>query len=422
MALSKCSGTSFSAAVNSNNQFTGYTYDAAGNLTNDGLYSYTYNAESEITTANGVTYTYDGNRMRVAKSSAPLYWRDINGNTIAQTTLNGTNQTEFVFFAGHRVARVNANGLVYYYQADQIGSTRSMTNSSGVRCYDADFPPYGTENSYTTTCSPLYKFAGYERDTETGLDYAANRYYNSRIGRFMTPDPAGLAAANLSNPQSLNRYAFVLNNPLTGIDPWGLECVFIHDDGNSIEEVDPTGDDYDSAECAGDGGTYFRGNNEVNNDNWQASNGNWNNFDLDPDSNWVGLTNDNGVPQQAACTGSANNCTGQELKDMGSEYVSKANSLPGLGVQGSVTIGNGSILINGSLKKMDRPSMFCRVSGRVGDFMAGVGLGVQSQAGWEGFSIITGEELVAGSEFGPVGWGLVLSGAGLQVANDLICE
>jgi RHS repeat-associated protein len=96
-----------------------------------------------------------------------------------------------------------------------------MTNSSGVRCYDADFPPYGTENSYVGSCSPIYKFSGYERDTETGLDYAVNRYYNSRIGRFMTPDPSGIASASLGNPQSLNRYAYVTNNPVGLADPLG---------------------------------------------------------------------------------------------------------------------------------------------------------------------------------------------------------
>jgi hypothetical protein len=53
-AVTKCSANSLSAAVNANNQFTtGYTYDAAGNLTNDGLYTYTYNGENEITSANG---------------------------------------------------------------------------------------------------------------------------------------------------------------------------------------------------------------------------------------------------------------------------------------------------------------------------------------------------------------------------------
>jgi len=54
ITLSKCTGGALTAAVNQNNQFTtGYTYDPAGNLTNDGLYSYTYNAENEITSANG---------------------------------------------------------------------------------------------------------------------------------------------------------------------------------------------------------------------------------------------------------------------------------------------------------------------------------------------------------------------------------
>jgi len=50
------------------------------------------------------------------------------------------------------------------------------------------------------------------------LDYAFNRYYNSRIGRFMSPDPLGITGATLSNPQSLHRYAYVLNSPVVGID------------------------------------------------------------------------------------------------------------------------------------------------------------------------------------------------------------
>jgi hypothetical protein len=99
----------------------------------------------------------------------------------------------------------------------------------------------------------------------------------------------------------LNRYAYVLSNPLIGIDPFGLECVFISDDGNSIEEVDPTdGTDHssgtDSASCYRTGGLYFEGNNEVNYDNVTQDGGNWARFDLDPDSNWVSLTDDNGNP------------------------------------------------------------------------------------------------------------------------------
>ena len=61
-----------------------------------------------------------------------------------------------------------------------------------------------------------------ERDIETGLDYFGERYYASTQGRFTTVDPLG-ASARLSNPQSMNRYVFVLNNPLRYVDPDGLK-------------------------------------------------------------------------------------------------------------------------------------------------------------------------------------------------------
>ena len=234
IALSKCSGGSLSATANQNNQLVSYTYDAAGNLTSEpGFYTYTYNAENEITSANSVSYSYDGNRMRVAKSGGTMYWRDVNGNSIAETTLTGADVNEYVFFVGRRVARIDATGTVYYYQADQLGSTRTGTNSAGILCYDADFTPYGSEMAHTTTCAQNYKFTGYERDSETGLDYAMNRYYNSRIGRFMSADPSGLVSADATNPQSLHRYVYTLNNPLIYIDPTGLDCVYDNGDGTA---------------------------------------------------------------------------------------------------------------------------------------------------------------------------------------------
>jgi RHS repeat-associated protein len=252
MTTTQCSATSFSASVNQNNQFTtGYTYDAAGNLTSDGLYNYTYDAENEVSTAGGVTYTYDGNFARVKKSTGTLYWRAVDGNVIAETNLSGTTTNEYVLFSGRRVARRDSGGTSYYYQADHLGSTRAGIQSNGALCYDADFAPYGAELQHTGTCQQNYKFTGYERDSETGLDYAVNRYYNWRLGRFMSPDPAGLAAATFNNPQSMNRYAYVLNNPLSGIDPSGLNCVW--DDGSY--------DDFSTSEdaCDAGGGTWLNG-------------------------------------------------------------------------------------------------------------------------------------------------------------------
>jgi RHS repeat-associated protein len=84
----------------------------------------------------------------------------------------------------------------------------------------ANFTPYGEEHTtQATTCPQNYKFTGYERDNETQLDYAFARYYNSHLGRFMSTDPMG---GDLTDPQSLNRYAYVGNSAVNFTDPSGM--------------------------------------------------------------------------------------------------------------------------------------------------------------------------------------------------------
>jgi RHS repeat-associated protein len=84
------------------------------------------------------------------------------------------------------------------------------------------------------------------------LDDFTYRRYSPGQGRWISPDPAGLGAVDPSNPQSWNRYAYVLNNPLGGTDPLGTECVW--DDGSFDSADDP---DTGSADgCAGQGGTW----------------------------------------------------------------------------------------------------------------------------------------------------------------------
>ena len=91
---------------------------------------------------------------------------------------------------------------------------------------------------------------GKERDSESGLDNFDFRYNSSSIGRFMSPDPLG---GYISNPQSLNRYAYVLNNPLSLVDPFGLQCT-------SAKMMDPQGNLLGSAsDCAPDLGSLPTG-------------------------------------------------------------------------------------------------------------------------------------------------------------------
>ncbi len=118
-----------------------------------------------------------------------------------------------------------------------------------------DYLPFGELNSSDSAVTS-HKFTGLERDGETGLDHTLFRKYSSTLGRWTTPDPASLSVASPAFPQSWNRYAYVLNNPLVYRDPQGLFCVYLDDSGEKIEALD---DNSDSGECGSNGGYRIPG-------------------------------------------------------------------------------------------------------------------------------------------------------------------
>jgi RHS repeat-associated protein len=232
-----CTQESLSVTATANNQLTatGFSYDAAGNMLGDGVNTYGWNAESEIKSAGGVNYTYDGDGNRVQKSNGKIYWYGAGTEILDESDASGNITDEYVFFGGKRVAhRVVSSGAISYYAEDFLGSSRAITTSTGTLCYDADFYPYGGERVITNTCAQSYKFTGKERDTETGNDDFGARYYTSKLGRWLSADwsavPAPVPYANVTNPQTLNLYAMVSDNPVTFADLDGhhitcFECV-----------------------------------------------------------------------------------------------------------------------------------------------------------------------------------------------------
>jgi hypothetical protein len=141
-----------SVAATGKNQLSVFSYDNAGNLLSDGTNSYTYNAENEIVTAAGLTYTYDGAGNRVKKSSGKLYWYGGGIDPLSESDASGNITEEYIFFNGRRAAMLTlSTSSVDYYVEDQIGSSRVVTNSSGVVQDDSDFTPYGTELSFSSS-------------------------------------------------------------------------------------------------------------------------------------------------------------------------------------------------------------------------------------------------------------------------------
>jgi RHS repeat-associated protein len=224
------SGTSnFAQPFDVTNRMQGWSYDAAGNLLNDGSHVYTYDAESRIKTVGGnaATYTYGpgGERVRKDTASGSTEYIYFGGGVIAELNPATGAWTDYIFASGKRGAKDTSNNGsgAQYYHGDHLGSTRIMTDATGTVISSCTYAPFGEQ----VGCSPdnasnHYRFSGKERDAETGADYFGGRYYGSSMGRFLTPDwsegPATVPYAHLENPQTLNLYSYVDNNPINGID------------------------------------------------------------------------------------------------------------------------------------------------------------------------------------------------------------
>jgi RHS repeat-associated protein len=217
-----------------------HCYDAAGNLlTNMGL-SFSYDAENYLKSIPmlGITYLYDGHGHRVAKlnrsgQATKLYWYGPDSDPLDETDGTGANNNsnfyEYAFFNGQRVARRDYQNNVDYYFADHLGSARVVTNSAGTILDDSDFYPFGGERAVVTPSSGnSYLFTGKERDSESGLDNFGGRYFGSSIGRLMSLDPTN-QGVDFYYPQTWNRYAYALDNPLSIVDNNGLWPTRIHE-------------------------------------------------------------------------------------------------------------------------------------------------------------------------------------------------
>jgi RHS repeat-associated protein len=210
-----------------------YCIDASGNLLNDGSHSYTYDAENRMTkvdTGTTASYAYDAKGRRVSKvSSAGTvdYFYDVLGRQSVVTNPSGA-AIRAEIYAARRHVGTYTNSTTFFSFTDWLGTERVRAGVNGATVETCEGAPYGDMQYCTNTDQSPLHFTGDERDPETGLDHTDFRQYSSFTGRWMTPDPAGLAAVDVTNPQSWNRYPYALNNPEFLIDPSGL-CGVVYD-------------------------------------------------------------------------------------------------------------------------------------------------------------------------------------------------
>ncbi|MBI5389130.1 RHS repeat-associated core domain-containing protein [Candidatus Woesearchaeota archaeon] len=135
---------------------------------------------------------------------------------------NGTKMATVYFYddTGTLLGEENDAGERLYYHPDHLGSTRLVTTQQGVVVDNTEYLPFGL---VMDGGKERFLFTGKELETGTSLYYYGARYYDAFLRRFTQPDSI---IANPYDPQNLNRYSYVLNNPLKYTDPSGnlIDC------------------------------------------------------------------------------------------------------------------------------------------------------------------------------------------------------
>jgi RHS repeat-associated protein len=221
-----------------NNRMDGYSYDRMVEQNRSGTYT-------------EIVYSPGGAKLALMSGSG--------GQTL---------QKAFVPLPGQASAVYTSSGLDHYRHSDWLGSARLTSSPSRTVLSTAAYAPFG--EIYSQTGPADLSFTGQNQDTVSGDYDFLYREYSNR-GRWPSPDPAGATAVILDNPQSWNRYAYVLNNPLRFTDPLGLWCVWqdgTHDDAENNGGVGPTA-------CLNDGGLWDDTNSLTGCDsNWSCTDGN----------------------------------------------------------------------------------------------------------------------------------------------------
>ncbi len=225
---------------------TSITYDANGNMQNDGTYTYAYDEENRLVTVTQISdsavvgqYQYDALSRRVQKIADPagtptatLYYYD-NARILEEQNSSAVTQATYVY--GNTVDEVltmTRGGQTYYYHQNGQGSVEAITNSTATPVERYTYDAYGlvtvtdgsfnpiAPNAWGTPHSAIGNpdlFTGRQLDEETGLYFYRARYYDAVKGRFIQRDPLGYV-------DGANLYEYALSNPINFVDPMGLDA------------------------------------------------------------------------------------------------------------------------------------------------------------------------------------------------------
>jgi RHS repeat-associated protein len=204
-------------SYNGANQLTnaGFTYDANGNMTHDGVNPYTWDRANRLLSHQGSSYTYNGLGQRVSQTVGSIvtqYLQDTQPGlfkVIKSTTPSTT--ARFVHDVVGVLAQEDSSGNWDWVVKDGLGSVRGVYNNAGTELEQRRYAPYGTVQEQTGTQQMDYGYTG-EWEDQNELVYLRARYYDPALGVWTNLDPLALS----------NRYSYITGNPVNFIDPTGL--------------------------------------------------------------------------------------------------------------------------------------------------------------------------------------------------------
>jgi len=229
------SGPAPQYTFNPNNQFqggNGISYDVAGNIINDSSHSYKYDAASRLIAVDGgstATYSYNSRGLRVQRyvgSSQHEKLFDLSGFPTADMAPGSLNMYFGDIYSGGRHWATNqwygSAATTMYLLADWLGGIRMWKDQSGNTDLTCENFPFGDAKTCQGGFSTTWGVFGDENDSENNTYHTDARKQSPTQGRWLTPDPAAASVIDVTNPQTWNRYAYVRNNPLSRVDPSGL--------------------------------------------------------------------------------------------------------------------------------------------------------------------------------------------------------
>ena len=207
-------GYPFTAAYDSTNRLTTFTYTDGGGVVNLTEFFYMdYKLMKKKTYQNGVLsqerrYVYDGALLMQERTGADMWGRDtvVNEYTYGLGLPGGIGG----------LLNLNQGGANYSYLYDGKGNVTALLDGTGNVAASYQYDPFGVPRGPANTLSQPMQFSTKPWDDKTGLSYYGYRFYASGIGRWLTRDPLGEAGG-------INLYGFAGNNAVNRIDPMGLE-------------------------------------------------------------------------------------------------------------------------------------------------------------------------------------------------------